>query len=318
MQRLHHNDLAGYILENELGWDTLILPARYEKTLLHPLKSSLGFKDPRQKEGELLWPDRFGETEIRRLEKQLGAYGAAGQLQQRPTPAGGGLIKTELFKLWPADDRMPRFSWVIQAYDTAYTEKTSNDPSACGVFGVFEIPGRARYGVMLLDCWAEHLDYPDLRERLYKDYFKATYGPDEREPDEILIEAKGSGQSVISDLGRMRSPDGESGINIRTYNPGKADKTTRVHLMLPQLEDGLIWVPESKAAPGSPASWAIPMLNECARFPKGEHDDLVDVLSMTMIRLKDMRMVSVDDDDYIASNVVYYKRERERRNPYAA
>ena len=170
MQRLHHRDLAGYILEKELGWDTLILPARYEKTMLHPLKSSIGFKDPRTKEGELLWPERFGEAEISRLEKQLGSYGAAGQLQQRPSPAGGGIIKTELFKLWPATDRLPRFTYVIQSYDTAYTEKTSNDPTAMSAWGIFEIPGRARYGVMLLDYWTEHLTYPDLRERMYRDY----------------------------------------------------------------------------------------------------------------------------------------------------
>ena len=85
MQRVHEQDLTGHILANELGdeWDHLMLPARYEIGHPTPMRSSLGFTDPRTKEGELLWPERFGEKELSTLERSLGSYAAAGQLQQR-------------------------------------------------------------------------------------------------------------------------------------------------------------------------------------------------------------------------------------------
>lgn len=314
MQRLHDRDLTGHILAKEQGWDHLVLPARYERTPVFPVKSSIGFKDPRTAEGELICPSRFGDAEVRELERKLGTYGAAGQLQQRPAPQGGGMIKISNFKLWPAKEKLPKFDWVIQSYDTAFTDRTSNDPTACTVWGVFQIPNKNRLGALLIDAWSEHLSYPDLRKRLAADYFDSGYGPNDRKADELLIEEKGSGIALVRDLSQMRS--GDERVNVRTYNPGKADKVARVNLCLPQLEDGLMWIPESTGSPNEPVSWALPFLSECARFPKGAHDDYIDSVSQCMIRLKDLKFVSVDlaangDDDIDWT-------PKERLNPYAA
>ena len=69
MQRVHENDLTGHILANEYDdWEHLCLPARYEANHPTPVKSSLGFVDPRTEEGELLWKDRIDEKTLSNLE----------------------------------------------------------------------------------------------------------------------------------------------------------------------------------------------------------------------------------------------------------
>jgi len=100
MQRTHENDLSGHILEKELDYVHLCLPARYEpnrKKLF--TKTPLPFKDPRTKEGEPLCPERYDDEILTRLEKELGPYATAGQLQQRPYPRGGGMFAIDKFEL---------------------------------------------------------------------------------------------------------------------------------------------------------------------------------------------------------------------------
>jgi hypothetical protein len=96
MQRCHQRDLSGHLLAQG-GWDLLCLPAEYEGPTP---ATSIGFLDPRMNLGELLWPERFGPKEIEALKISLGSYGAAGQLQQRPSPAGGGIFKRHWFRYW--------------------------------------------------------------------------------------------------------------------------------------------------------------------------------------------------------------------------
>src|SRR5260370_8409167 len=93
MQRCHQQDLSGHLIEQG-GWEHLVLPAEYEG----PVRTaSIGFADPRQEHGELLWPERFGPAEIESLKRSLGSYAAAGQLQQRPSPPGAGLLSPHWF-----------------------------------------------------------------------------------------------------------------------------------------------------------------------------------------------------------------------------
>lgn len=95
MQRLHHRDLSGHILASKGDFVHLCLPMRYEPRRM--TVTPLGFTDPRTAEGELLTPRQFPEEAVAKLEKSLGPYGVAGQLQQRPQPRGGGLFKPQYF-----------------------------------------------------------------------------------------------------------------------------------------------------------------------------------------------------------------------------
>ena len=300
MQRLHEKDLSGHILAQG-GWEHLCLPAEYEGSRKATV---LGFTDPRKEAGELLWPERFGRNEIDILKKSLGEYGSSGQLQQRPSPAAGGIIKREWFRMLKADAPLPRLSYVLQSYDTAFTEKTTGDPTAHTCWGIFQTEeGKA---VVLLDAWQEHLGYPDLRKKMYTEY-AATYGDKDKTVDAVLIEEKGSGISLAQDLRRARVP-------VKTYNPGRADKVTRVHAVAPLLEAGLVYIPESKKRPNSFPAWADQLVHQLMVFPNGEHDDLVDTMSQALIFQRDSGMLSVDKDKWVEE----YAPPKERTNPYAA
>lgn len=310
MQRLHEKDVSGHIIDDIRGWEHICLPAEFDGVRRSTI---LGEYDPRVKDGELLCPERFGEKELDSLKILLGDYGSSGQLQQNPTPTGGGILKTRYFQLWPHDEPIPQFEYVIQSYDTAHTEKTTGDPSACTVWAVFFFEGVKQ--VMLIDAWTEHLAYPDLRERVVEDWSLEYGGMTERSPhhksrraDRILIEQKASGQSLIQDLKLARVP-------VVSYNPGRADKISRAHMATPLLEECLIWVPESKKVPGHPVSWARKFIDQVAKFPVGAHDDFVDTFTQTIIYLKDSRILELAE----AKDPDRPPREKvKRENPYAA
>ena len=281
MQRLHERDISGHIIDDIGGWEHLMIPAEWDGVRR---KTSVGPYDPRQKKGELICPDRFGEDEIADLKKLLGAYGSAGQLQQEPTPSEGGILKTQYFELWPHNTGLPPFEYILQSYDCAFTEKSTGDPTACTVWAVFTHDG-ARH-VMLIDAWDEHLAYPDLRAKAIKQWGTEYGGMSKdspfsrkKRPDRILVEAKASGQSLLQDLRLAKVP-------AIPYNPGNADKVSRAHQAAPTLELGLVWIPESKKTPGHAVSWAQPFIKELSKFPVGAHDDYVDTFTQAIIYLK--------------------------------
>lgn len=311
MQRLHEKDVSGHILKDLTGWEHICIPAEWDGVAR---KTKLGTYDPRKVEGELICPERFGPKEIESLKVSLGAYGSAGQLQQRPAPAGGGILKTDFFRIWPASRPVPDLYFILQSYDTAFTEKTTGDPTGCCVWGVFEHE-KTRH-VLLLDCWNEHLGYPALKKRVMDDW-QARYGGEKdnlmkpsRKADIILVEAKGSGQSLLQDL-RL------SNIPAVPYNPGKADKTARAHMASPLLEAGVFWVLESAKHKGRARTWVEPFLKQLEQFPAGEHDEMVDCFTQAAIYLRDAGQleVAVAPDDE-PEEIDYHEKRRSGVNPY--
>ena len=309
MQRLHETDLAGHVLKAG-GYEHLCLPAEYEGT---KFKTSIGWTDPREQDGSLLWPERFGRDEIDALKRQLGEYGSAGQLQQRPAPMGGGILKPSKVQIWPHDKPMPAFEYILQSYDTAFTEKTTNDPTACTVYGVFSDKGKR--GVMIMDAWSDNMEYPSLRAKVIEDW-KATYGGDDKghkgkKADAMLIEDKGSGIALIQEL---------RGANIpaQSYNPGRADKILRAHQVAPILDLGCIYVLESSKRPGQWVSWADDLKAQLERFPNAEHDDYVDTFTQALIFLRDSSLLELGYFEGDPVDEVDYHAKKRKENPYAA
>lgn len=313
MQRLHESDVSGRILELG-GWEHVCLPAEYDGMKRRTVLFDDGY-DPREQKGSLLWPERFGEKELTALKQQLGEYGTSGQLQQDPVPAGGGILKTEHFQLWPTTAHMPQFEFVLQSYDCAFTERTSGDPTACIALGVFSHKGQRH--AMLVDAWDEHLSYPDLRQKAIDDWH-AKYGGDTRanpptkarKADMVLVEAKASGQSLLQDLRLAKVP-------AIGYNPGNADKVSRAHQSAPTLELDVLWIPESHKNPGQFVSWAQLFLKQLAKFPVAEHDDYVDTFTQAIIYLKDAGWFELPqaEPDIVEERDYHSKR---RGNPYDA
>ena len=315
MQRLHEHDVTGYILEELTGYEHLCIPMEFDGK---KRTTVLGAYDPRKKKGELLWPEMFDDQSVTELKQALGEYGAAGQLQQEPSPPEGGILKTHHFRLWPQDKPLPQFTFVLQSYDTAFGVNEDNDPTGCTVWGIFR-HGNAN-AAMLLDAWDERLDYPALRKRVLDDWAmeyggsggKAHSGPvtKPRRADRILVEAKASGQSLLQDLKQARVP-------AVKYDPKDADKPARAQLFAPLLEAGLFWIPESSANPGQAVSWAQDYLKQVAKFPRATHDEYVDTTTQAAIFFKDTGVLKLpthnrpDPLPRVAPDAVHV-------NPYAA
>lgn len=305
MQRLHEDDLTGHVLADVGSFEHLCIPMEYEAPRA---KTSIGWVDPRTVKGSLLWPEMFNQKSVDKLKKTLGNYGAAGQLQQRPAPEGGGVLKEEFFKLWPKKNGIPELQFVLQSWDTAYSEdKTVNDPSAITVWGVFQHEGRAC--VLLLNADSDYWEYPQLKKRVINEW-GSVYGPDSRRADVPLIEKKASGQSVIQELRQARIP-------VVPYNPGRASKKQRAHTVAPIHETGCVYILESAVEPGTYVKWARPFVAEVAMFPNGAHDDYTDTYTQGLTYLRDTGwLVSPGVEDDIEEDQ-YADDQNDVVNPYS-
>ncbi len=202
------------------------------------------------------------------------------------------IIKRSWLKLWPTKTPLPWFEYVIVSLDTAFTEKTYDrktftaDPTACTVWAAFQ--QEKKWHLMLQNCWEEWLGFPDLVERARKEMTR-TYGrrsktifqplvgdsytqEQTKKPDLLVIEDKGSGISLRQQLAN-------EGVDSFPYNPGRADKLSRLHGVSHFARHGRIWVPESERQPGKAKDWAEPVLKQlCVYSGPGTtlHDDWVD------------------------------------------
>jgi len=132
MQRLAQDDMTGMLL-GEGGWDHLILPMRYEAA--HRKVTSLGFVDPRTEEGQLLFPERYDLESVERLEKDLGSYGTAGQLQQRPVPRGGAIFLRNNYRFWMGRVEDVEYEECVISVDCAFKDLKDSDYVALQVWG---------------------------------------------------------------------------------------------------------------------------------------------------------------------------------------
>jgi phage terminase large subunit-like protein len=141
------------------------------------------------------------------------------------------------------------------------------------------------------------------------DEYAAIYGEPGKKVDLVLVEDKASGISILQDLQR-------AGIPCRAYNPGRADKVQRLHLVANIIAHGLVYVPESTLHRGHPRDWAELLVSQICSFPEAERDDLTDTTSQALRLLRDMGFLQVDpvapDTDYVDEE---YRTQRE--NPYA-
>jgi predicted phage terminase large subunit-like protein len=232
-------------------------------------------------------------------------------------PEDGGIVKREWFRLWPDGKPFPKLEYVLMSVDCATSDKTYNDPTGCITFGVFA-PTDGGMSVMVLDCWQEHLQYPDLRPRIINEY-DTVYGEGKSRKlvDTVLVEDKSAGISLIQDLQRAHLP-------VHAYNPGRADKVQRLSIVANIIRAGRVWVPESSKRPGFVRDWAEGMVSQICSFPEGTtHDEFVDCISQGLRYLRDAGWISIDrqlrdevTEQDITDSEIYNMRKR--GNPYAA
>ena len=291
MQRLHERDVSGVILENDMGYDHIMLPMRFDPS--RACVTALGYADPREIEGELLFPDRFPEHVVDRDEAAMGPYATAGQYAQSPEPRGGGIIKDQWWRLWDKGE-YPDLSYIVAALDTAYTTKAENDPSALTIWGVFsaaadQVATRMvdRYGrtieganasqsealgatpkVMLMYAWQGHLAIGDL-------VIKVDEICSRMKVDVLLIENKAAGHSVAQELRRVFN---HARFGVQMYDPKTLDKVARLYSVQHIFSEQMVY------APGK--DWAEMVIRQVSSFPRGAHDDLC-LVAGTMILMAD-------------------------------
>lgn len=250
MQRLNEKDVSGVIMDMELPYVHLCIPMRFEPA--RRCTTSIGWTDPRTQEGELMFPERFGEQQVQELERVLGSYGTAGQLQQRPAPRGGGIIKEAWFRYYAA---LPALEFRTIHADTAQKTGEEND------YSVFQCWGRSTVGqAVLIDQIRGKWEAPELlvQARAFWYKHKAAAGAPLRA---MVVEDKVSGTGLIQTLRR-------EGVAIIPVQRNK-DKLSRGYDAAPFIESGNVLLPQD-------APWLSDLLAEASTFPGGAHDDQLD------------------------------------------
>ena len=222
-----------------------------------------------------VWPEYWKKEELEGVKASISIGKWNAQWMQNPTAEEGSLIKREWWKTWEKD-AIPPLQHIIQSYDTAFLKKETADYSAITTWGVFQPNDDSPPNLILLDALKERLEFPELRKTALEQYRYWN-------PETVIIESKASGLPLTYELRKM-------GIPVINYTPSKGnDKHARVNAVAPLFESGVIWAPDHK--------FAEEVIEECASFPYGDHDDLVDSMTQAVMRFRQGGFVSHPDDE---------------------
>ena len=277
MTRWSKRDLTGQILQNSIKregdeWEVIEFPALLPS-------------------GNPLWEEFWSKKELEAIKAEIPVGKWEAQYQQNPTSEEGAIIKREMWKIWHKD-HPPACEYLIQSWDTAFEKNSRADYSACTTWGVFYHPddkGNEAPNIILLDAFKARMEFPELKKKAHELY-------KEWNPDSLIIEKKAAGAPLIYELRQI-------GIPLSEYTPNKgSDKIARVNAISDLFASGYVWCPDTR--------WAEEVMEECASFPNGEHDDIVDSTSQALLRFRQggfLRLSSDEDDEpVIKRKAAYY------------
>ena len=276
MTRWSTKDLTGKLLAHQKEaksdkWDVVEFPA---------------LLDTGTKKERPVWPEywKMSELEIVKATLPVGKWNA--QWMQQPTSEEGAIIKREWWRRWK-HDWIPDLHHVIQSYDTAFLKKETADFSAITTWGVFYPDNDSGPNLMLLDSVKERLEFPELRRKALEQYKYWN-------PETVIIEGKASGMPLTYELRQMNIP-------VVNFTPSRGnDKHARVNTCAPLFESGMIWAPEQ--------NFADEVIEECAAFPHGDHDDLVDSTTQAVMRFRQGGFVQ-HPEDYVDEEPTEHKEK---------
>jgi predicted phage terminase large subunit-like protein len=225
--------------------------------------------------GKPAWPEYWKLEELEGVKASLSIGKWNAQWMQNPTAEEGSIIKREWWQTWEKE-QMPQLHHVIQSYDTAFMKKESADYSAITTWGVFYPSEDSGPNLILLDAVKERFEFPELRRVAMEQYQYWN-------PETIIIESKASGLPLTYELRKM-------GLPVVNFTPSRGnDKHTRVNAVAPLFESGKIWAPDLK--------FAEEVIEECAAFPYGDHDDLVDSMTQAVMRFRQGGFIEHPEDE---------------------
>ena len=262
MTRWNTKDLTGMLLKNQKDvksdqWEVIEFPAILPTGRYEPV-----------------WPEFWKLEELEGVKASLSIGKWNAQWMQNPTSEEGSIIKREWWNVWDKG-YVPQLAHVIQSYDTAFLKKETADYSAITTWGVFYPDADSGPNIILLDAVKERLEFPELRRKALEQY---SYW----NPETVVIESKASGLPLTYELRKM-------GIPVVNFTPSKGnDKHARVNAVAPIFEAGQVWAPEEK--------FAEEVIEECASFPYGDNDDLVDSMTQALMRFRQGGFVEHPED----------------------
>lgn len=266
MQRLHEMDVSGFILDEatQYGYEHLCLPMEFEED--RRCVTSIGFVDPRQEEGELLFPGRFTREVVERDKKIMGSKAVAGQLQQRPAPRTGAMFEWEKIETVKA---LPRMVKTLRYWDKAGTEGagayTAGVKMGLGADGLYYVMHVER------GQWEG-----PKRERI----MRQTAALDGHGVDVWIEQEPGSG-GKDSAQGTIRNM---AGYTVRAER-ATGDKVVRAEPFSVQIEAGNVRMLEG--------SWNKDYIDELKMFPASKYKDQVDASSGAFNKLAVPQVVGV-------------------------
>ena len=232
-----------------------------------------------------VWPQYWKLEELEKVKATLPVGKWNAQWMQHPTSEEGAIIKREWWMKYDHEE-IPPLHHVIQSYDTAFLKKETADYSAITTWGVFYPDEDSAPALLLLDAIKGRYEFPELR-RLALEQYKYW------QPESVIIEAKASGLPLTYELRQMDIP-------VVTFTPSKGnDKHARVNAVAPLFESGMIYAPEQK--------FAEEVIEECASFPFGDHDDLVDSTTQAIMRFRQGGLLK-HPEDYVDEKAEKPKR----------
>lgn len=198
-----------------------------------------------------------------------------------------GIINTEWWRYFnPIELPTASILKKIQSWDTAFKENEGNDFSVCTTWAL------TANGFFLLDVWRDRVEFPELKKQ-------CLILNDVHQPNEILIEDKASGQSLIQELQR------ETRLPIKPIKIDK-DKIARVHAITPLIEAGKVYLTQN-------AEWVKECVTECEDFPDGEFDDIVDSISQFLNYAKGSGRISKEPIKHVKRGEIRRKYAKYRR-----
>lgn len=252
MTRWHEDDIVGRLLERSpYNWERIRMPAIAEDD-----DDLLGREVGEPLSAELGFDEHWAELK----KQEVGSKTWNSLYQQRPSASEGNIFKREW---WQFYERAPRkFDKMIISWDLTFKGNDSNDYV---VGQVWIKKGADKY---LIEQIRGQMDFPDTLQavkNLARKYPQAK---------EILIEDKANGPAVISSIKREVS-------GIIPITP-RGSKVARAQAITPQIESGNVFLPRNR-------TFVDDFIEECASFPTGANDDIVDSLSQALDRLASER-----------------------------
>ncbi len=252
MQRLHSDDLSGYLLKKG-GWNLLKIPIIDKKTTFYQCREYSYLR----KANEPLHASRHNGNEIYMLKRELGEYAFCAQYLQDPLTLQSNFLKKLWFKYYDSTNYCESISnsemVIYQSWDCAIKMGKTNDYTVCITLGYYE----GNY--YLLDVFRNKIDYPLLKNIIIENYKKFF-------PEFVLVEDKASGQQIIQEL--------QKEIPIIPITP-RYDKLMRFLLITPIIESGKLLLPNNTI-------WVHEFERELLEFPHGKNDDQVDALTQLL------------------------------------